>query len=152
MPEEPTKNPQGRPSLFSQELADTICERIALGESLRKVCRTDDMPAMSSVFKWLRENKSFSEQYVKASEERTETQQEQLIEMGDEAIAHAESTDPKAANAVVSAYKLKADNLKWSMSKMKPKKYGDKLDVTSDGEKIVYIPTELMNKNNIHHD
>ena len=34
------------------------------------------------------------------------------------------------------AVKLKADNLKWSMSKMKPKKYGDKVDVTSDGKAI----------------
>ena len=152
MPEEPTKTPKGRPSIFSQDLADTICARISLGESMRSVCRDENMPPQQTIFRWFRERKDFCEQYERACAERTDSQQEDLLEMGDLAIQHAEATDPKAVGAVVSAYKLKADNLKWSMSKMKPKKYGDKLDVTSDGEKIVYIPTELMNKNNIHHD
>lgn len=94
------------------------------------------MPVLSTIFKWFREKEGFSEQYDKATAERTETQQEIILELGDKAIEHAEEVDPKAAGAVVNAYKLKADNLKWSMSKMKPKKYGDKVDVTSGGEAI----------------
>lgn len=133
---------EGRPTIFTQELADKICEQVSNGWSMRTICSAEDMPAISSVFKWLRENEQFSLQYARATDERTETQQEMLIEMGDRAIEHAEEADPKAAGAVVSAYKLKADNLKWSMSKMKPKKYGDKLDVTSGGEKL---PTPILN-------
>ncbi len=113
---------------------------------MRSVCRDDKMPSMETIWKWLREKKSFSEQYTLATGERTEAQQEQLLEMGDEAIAHSETADPKASNAVVSAYKLKADNLKWSMSKMKPKKYGDKLDVTS-GNKPIPLLNAIRNNN-----
>ncbi len=130
------KRPVGRPSIYSQELADLICHELALGKSMRNVCREEDMPAMSTIFKWLRENKEFTEQYAQATAERTEAQHEDLLELGDEAVKLAQSVDFKASNAVVSAVKLKADNLKWSMSKMKPKRYGDKVDVTSDGKAI----------------
>lgn len=137
---EPTK-PLGRPSIFTQELADRICERIALGESMRSICRDEEMPAMQTIWRWLRENKIFSERYESATKERTEAQNEILLELGDQALEEAYKADPKAANAVVSAVKLKADNLKWVMSKMKPKKYGDKMDLTSDGKQL---PTPLL--------
>lgn len=132
----------GRPSEYTQELADTICEQLSLGMSLRKVCLPEEMPEVKTIFNWFRKYPDFLQQYEHATAERTEYQQEQLIDMGDEAIAHAQAVDFKASNAVVSAYKLKADNLKWSMSKMKPKKYGDKLDLTSGGEKL---PTPIYN-------
>lgn len=140
----------GRPSEYTQEIADKICEQLALGWSLRTVCDAEDMPSVVTVFAWMRENDEFLKQYARATEERTEYQQEMLLEMGDEAIDHAETADPKASGAVVSAYKLKADNLKWSMSKMKPKKYGDKLDLTSGGEKLPtpIIPLNVIPTNN----
>lgn len=132
----------GRPTDYSQELADSICQEIGEGKSLRAVLRGESMPSMATVWRWLREKPEFQQQYTRATDERTESQQELLLEMGQEAIEEAKEADPKAANAVVSGYKLMADNLKWSMSKMKPKKYGDKLDLTSGGEKL---PTPIMN-------
>lgn len=127
---------EGRPSLYTKELGDSVCEGIANGWSLRTVCNEEDMPALTTVFKWIREIPEFTQQYASATSERTEAHSESLLEMGDDAIGKAQDVDPKSAGAVVQAYKLKADNLKWSMSKMKPKKYGDKVDVTSAGEAI----------------
>lgn len=126
----------GRPTTYTIELANNICEQIGLGNSMRKVLGNESMPAMSTVFLWLREHKDFSEQYERAREERTEAQQEDLLELGDEAVSLAQAVDSKASNAVVSAVKLKADNMKWVMSKMKPKKYGDKIDMTTNGKDI----------------
>lgn len=134
----------GRPTKYNGKVADKICAEIAIGRSLRSICEDDGMPDLTTVYEWLRVQSGFSQQYAIATDERTETQQEMLIEMGDKAIEHAEEADPKAAGAVVSAYKLKADNLKWSMSKMKPKKYGDKLDLTSDGKAL---PTPIYSGN-----
>ena len=126
----------GRPTLYSKKLADTICTRLSLGESMRSVCRSEEMPEMETIWRWLREKKDFNEQYVRATEERTEAQHEDLLDLGDNAIELSQSVDPKASGAVVQAVKLKADNLRWVMSKMKPKKYGDKVDLTSDGKAI----------------
>ena len=36
----------------------------------------------------------------------------------------------------INRHRLKIDALKWAASKSAPKKYGDKVDVTSDGEKV----------------
>jgi hypothetical protein len=132
----------GRPSDYTKELGDSICEKITQGLSLRSICEEEEMPSGVTIFSWLRKFPEFLKQYELATEERTETQQEIILDIGDKAIEHAEEADPKAASAIVQAYKLKADNLKWSMSKMKPKKYGDKIDLTSGGEKL---PTPIYN-------
>lgn len=115
---------------------------------MRSVCYDGSMPEMETIWRWLREKTDFNEQYVRATLERTEAQNELLLEIGDKAIEHSEEADPKAANAVVSAYKLKADNLKWSMSKMKPKKYGDKVDITSDHKPIPLLHALHVPNNN----
>lgn len=94
------------------------------------------MPDAATVFRWLGLYKDFREQYARAKEESAEAMNEEIVELGDEAIRMSQSVDFKASNAVVQAYKLKADNLRWMMSKMKPKKYGDKLDMTTNGKDI----------------
>ena len=47
-----TRKP-GRPTLYSDELAATICRRLAEGESLRKICANPTMPDKSTVLSWL---------------------------------------------------------------------------------------------------
>lgn len=47
------KPKMGRPTLFTDELALEICERIANGRSLRSVCLDKDMPHMATVMRWL---------------------------------------------------------------------------------------------------
>ncbi len=132
---------EGRPSKYTKELGDLICEQLGQGTSMRRVCASEEMPSMQTVFSWLRTDRQFLEQYVRAKEEAADALTDELQDIGDRAIEHAEEADFKASNAVVSAYKLKADNIKWVASKLKPKKYGDKLDLTSGGEKL---PTPIM--------
>lgn len=43
----------GRPSAFTQAVADLICERIADGESLRLICADGGMSNKATVFRWL---------------------------------------------------------------------------------------------------
>lgn len=130
------KPKMGRPTLYCPELATEICARLATGKSLRTVCLADDMPELSVIFDWFRKYPEFTLQYSRAKEESADADAELLEDLGDEAIKESKNADPKAANAVVSAYKLKADNIKWAMSKKKPKKYGDKIDMTTNGKDI----------------
>ncbi len=58
--------PGGRPTDYTTDLADKICERLASGESMRSVGRDEGMPAVSTMFKWIRELPEFSAQYDKA--------------------------------------------------------------------------------------
>ncbi len=43
----------GRPSSFSQEIAEAICERLASGESLNSMCKDDNLPSITTVMNWL---------------------------------------------------------------------------------------------------
>lgn len=126
---------EGRPTIFTQELADKICEQLAEGTSLRTVCIPDDMPAASTVFGWLRKNEEFVKQYARAKEESADALAEEIMDISDESFGVVTGLD-KSDNARVQAMKLRVDTRKWIMSKMKPKKYGDKLDVVSDGKAI----------------
>lgn len=131
-----TPNPVGRPTSYTKEKGDEICSLVAEGMSLKSICLRDGMPDKSTFFRWLREYGELRDNYNTSIDQRTEAQHEMLLDMGDEALNDIQTVDFKASNAVVSAYKLKSDNFKWVMARMKPKKYGDKLDVMSDGKAI----------------
>ncbi len=126
----------GRPSDYTQEMAINICEDISTGKSLRAVCRDPNRPSIATVYKWMRDYPEFLKQYEVSTNERADYQMEELNDIGDEAVMYAKTNEDKNVSAVVSAYKLKADNMRWAMSKIKPKKYGDKLDMTSAGEQL----------------
>lgn len=131
----------GRPSDYTKELADRICDLLSDGLSLRKVCSLDELPDKSTVFSWLRTHKEFADQYARAKQEGTDAWAEELHEIVDEV-----EEDKEAINKA----RLRVDTRKWLMAKMKPKKYGDQVDVTSGGDKIVFMPTELLQKNGIN--
>jgi hypothetical protein len=111
----------GRPSDYTQELADSICARLAEGMSLRTICKADDMPDASTVFRWLRTKEDFCEQYTRAKEESTEALSEDMLEIADD-----KDGDPQRD-------RLRIETRKWLASKLKPKKYGDKVDLTHSG-------------------
>lgn len=131
MPDKP-KHPGGRPSTYSVELATDILVRISEGESVRTICADDKMPAMSTIFKWLNEHKEFSEQYARAKQEAADAMAEDML-----AIADAARSDRDA----VAKAKLQVETRQWIASKLKPKKYGDKLDMTTNGKDL---PTPIM--------
>lgn len=125
---------QGRPSDYNQQIADLICERIADGESLRAICREDEMPAKSTVFRWLGLEKRFSDQYARAREEQAEAFADEMVAIADEreTIVKEEGGATVVAfdSTAVARNRLRVDTRKWVASKLKPKKYGDRLDST----------------------
>lgn len=121
----------GRPTIFTQELADNICERIAGGESLRKISRDDDMPPVGTVLRWVAHDPIFREQYEAAMEQRAEYLFEEMFEIADETkLDTIETETGERPNAEwISRSRLRVDVRKWALSKMMPKKYGDKIQV-----------------------
>lgn len=127
----PLKNTGGRPTLYSEELAKRICTLLAEGKSLRTICLADDMPDKSTVFDWLRKYPGFADHYAHAKEASADALMEEIVDIADSA-EEAIVGDDKSDGARVQAIKLRVDARKWAASKLKPKKYGDKMDVTSD--------------------
>ncbi len=143
----------GRPSGFSQEIADVICERLANGESLRRICESEEMPHLATVMRWLNAREEFCVQYARARELQAEFFFDQMAEIADDG-----SNDWMASNAPdcegyklngehVQRSKLRIDARKWMLARMAPRKYGDKqqLDhVSSDGSMQPASPEEAM--------
>lgn len=122
----------GRPSDYSQELADRICEQLSEGISLRTVCKADEMPCAATVFKWLRLKPEFVEQYTRAKEDAADAFAEEMLDIADEASNDwMEVHDPdnpgyRLNGEHINRSRLRVDTRKWIASKLKPKKYGDK--------------------------
>lgn len=114
--------PGGRPSKYTEELANEICARIAGGMSLNKLCKMSDMPDASTVFKWIGEKPEFSHKYAKATTERAELMFDEMLE-----IADTENIDD------TQRARLRVDTRKWALSKLMPKKFGDKQTVEHAG-------------------
>ena len=121
------KRPVGRPTKYSQEMADKICGLISNGMSLRAICNVNGMPARGTVYQWLSENIEFQDQYTRARVEQADYFAEEIVEIADSV---------EADSAAVAKARLQVDARKWAASKLAPKKYGEKteLDVkSSDG-------------------
>lgn len=123
-----------RPIRFSEELAEAICERLACGESLRKICLSDDMPAQSTVYKWLLdpERESFVEQYARARELQADTLFDECQDIADDGSNDYMGDDEKYNGDAVQRSRLRIDTRKWMAGKLRPKKYGDKTLIGSD--------------------
>ena len=137
--------PAGRPSDYTAELADSICERLAAGESMRSISRDDKMPAMSTLFKWIRVLPEFTEQYAIAKAESADALVEDMLDIADNQVEQPLLVDgippeidgkPVLVKDAVSVNhaRLRVDTRKWAASKLKPKKYGDKIAVGGDAE------------------
>ena len=100
-----------------QKQFDAICARIAGGASLRTICLDKDLPTPQGVRKWLNADKDgeLVAQYARAREEQADHYADEII-----TIADNENLTPEDR-------RIKIDARKWVASKLKPRKYGDKL-------------------------
>ena len=76
----------GRPLARSEELIDTICEYLSDGESLVTICKRDDVPSASTVYKWLSEDDNFSDRYAREREAAADLYADETIRIADEPV------------------------------------------------------------------
>lgn len=112
---------------YTQDLGETICERIADGYSLSSVLRNDGMPGYSTVMRWLGEHQSFRDNYARAMEWRADGKFDELDEVSEEACRAETPVE-------VAGLKLKADNIKWQLARMNAKKYGERQHIEHSGK------------------
>lgn len=111
----------GRHSDYTEELAARICERIALGETTRRICEDEDMPDRRTILRWL-DNPDFVAKCARARELQADHLDEEIQMVAD-----------AAAPEDVQVAKLKIDTMKWRAARMSPKKYGDRIEQVHSG-------------------
>jgi hypothetical protein len=142
---EGNKNAKGN-SKFTQEIADKLCEELATSsKSLRTICNQEGMPTVKTILNWLTlgekaEKKDdpfslFLRQYARAREMQADFLAEEILEIADDGsndlmtITKGDASYEAENKEVTNRSKLRVDARKWIASKLKPKKYGDRLDM-----------------------
>jgi autonomous glycyl radical cofactor GrcA len=124
-----------------ETIFNTICERIEEGESLRAVLRDKDMPSSRTFFKWIDGNEDKVKQYARAIGQRADYIFDQMFDIADDGTNDFTNKDigdgvnVQVLNSEhIQRSRLRIDTRKWALSKMNPKKYGDKLGLEHSGE------------------
>jgi hypothetical protein len=138
-----------RPSDFTQEIADEICERIATTpRGIDFICESDEgLPSARTVHRWLNANEAFRQSYLRARERQADLLFDQCLEIADDnsndtKLVGAEGAEHEAANSEwISRSKLRVDTRLRMAGKLAPKKYGDAVHLkhsAPDGGPIQY--------------
>lgn len=137
------KHPGGRPSKYNKAICLEICQRLMDGQSLLQICRDEHMPSKQTVLTWLadEEKKEFLAQYARAREVQAEHLFDEMLEIADDGSNDWLEIETKSGRVIevpdhehINRSKVRIDTRKWYLSKVLPKKYGDKQTIEHTGE------------------
>jgi hypothetical protein len=129
--------------LEKKEKIDLIIDLIEEGGSIRAILKRPDTIGTKTFYKWLEESEELQERYKKATQKRADNIFEEMLEIADKQSAdmsYNERGEEIINHNVINRSRLQIDTRKWMLGKLNPKKYGDKLDVTSGGDKLQAVP------------
>lgn len=138
----------GRPSGYSPELIAVIFDRLSKGETLKAICRDPGMPSDAAVRSWVLDDvDGIAAQYARARDLGLDAMADDLLDIArttEEGIS--EKTGPNGKEVTRSDMlghrRLKTDTLKWYLSKLAPKRYGDRLEL--DGKVGVDVGDAIL--------
>lgn len=142
------KKPVGRPSKYTEEIGKALCDAIGTSkQGLEHVCNgNEEFPDARTVYRWLATNQEFRQHYAHAKELQAELIADEMLDIADDGsndymtITKGEETYNVEDREVTNRSRLRIDTRKWLLSKLLPKKYGDKLAVEHD------VSSELADK------
>lgn len=124
---------------FSRATADKILARLSAGESLRAICRDDGMPAESTVRLWAMEDvEGFAAQYTRARDLGLDAIADEILEIANTPVpgitktTKADGGIEEKQGDMIEHRRLQVDSRKWYLSKLAPKRYGDKMQLAGD--------------------
>jgi deferrochelatase/peroxidase EfeB len=127
-----TGNPNGRPSIYTPELADRICELISINNcGLDKICDDNpELPNQSTIRAWRFTHQDFSAKYLQAKKNQAELYAEETFQIAAEKPYYTvDKGNTKIDAGYVAWQKLNVNLRQWHASKLAPKIYGDQKQV-----------------------
>lgn len=145
-----TKNKPGRPTGYTPELANEICDSIASSsKGTKKLCQENQhWPCQDTLFTWLKKHPEFSEQYAQAKRCQIEVFIDEILDIADD------SSQDEVINAqgsivcnseFIARSRLRIDTRKWLAAKLVPRIYGiHKPDNTSCPSLVERLMQDLI--------
>ncbi len=103
---------------YTDVLGEIICARLSDGETLRQICKDENMPAYSTVVKWTNQFPAFRDLYASARSLGLDVMAEDIVQISEDREDDSNSR------------RVRIDARKWLLSKMRPEKYSDRLAIT----------------------
>lgn len=126
---------KGRPTLYTDQLGETIAASLMAGYSLTKICSVETMPDTATVYRWLaKTDHPFCDRYARAREIQAERMADELLDIADDESKDTTGELGMPNSVAVQRAKLRTDTRKWIASKLLPKKYGEKVQQEHTGE------------------
>lgn len=143
MATKPTGRPAGRPSKFTPELADAICEEMINGRDLTEICSAEGMPHRVTVYRWMRDNPVFATQYAHAREALADFELANLKKLADDCTEEN-----------VNSTRVKLNHFQWRVMKIAPRVYGDRTrtEVTGADGGAVKVETAVVDSRELDAD
>ena len=136
----------GRPSTYTIDTASVICDRISKGESLKAICSSPGMPDQVVGYGWLGRQPEFAQMYARAREEQADTLADEIAALADEQPRMV--VDDKGVARIDSAWvqwqKNRVEARKWVAAKLKPKKWGERIQVAGDADNPLRVEAEVQ--------
>jgi hypothetical protein len=141
---------RGRPSDYTDELAEEICIKIATqSKGILRLCEENEhWPDRSTIFRWKLDNQHFCDLYDKAKQAQLEVLHDDLITISDDTSKDLTENDSGKIvynNECVNRSRLKIDTRKWILERLAPKKFGAKQE-TSRSDEDVSLMQKLIDK------
>lgn len=117
---------------FSEErakIAKQIFDGMRNGLSAYKACVAAGVN-QSAFNLWLRDDPEMATEYARAREDLIERIANEIIEISDQDVEV--SPEGKKDWAAIQKHKLQVDTRRWLLSKLAPKRYGEKLEISGD--------------------
>ena len=143
--------PPHRPTDYSEKIASEICTRLTQGEPLVQMCKDEHLPHVSTIYRWLARHPDFCDTYARAREEQADTLADEIVQIADERPEVNPIIDSKTGELIrielsssyIAWQKNRIEARKWTAMKLKPKKYGDKLELGGDPNNPLKIEVKV---------
>lgn len=115
-----------------KDIWNSIIAELISGRSMRSIIKDPGMPDLSTFYDWLEKDENKAKQYARACAIRDDIRADEIIDISNNSGEDMITLDDGRQvinHAVIARDKLRCDNLKWYLSKMHPKKYGDRIEV-----------------------
>ncbi len=138
MPRNPDKK-YDKPPITPEQYNTIILALRTSSVSVDNACRAIHV-SPQSFYNYKRDNPDAEEQYARAKSDQVDSLVDKIEFLHDECKKVLNTLkDNKLANAMVQFYKLQIDDYKWLASKLKPKKYGDRIEQTLKTEQPIQV-------------
>ena len=125
----------GRPPEYNEDIAEEICERLSIGQTLSSICNLEGMPNYSTIWRWESSNENFRNKSAHARKIGTHALADDCIRIADDPMLDAAEK------------RVRIDTRLRLLGKWNARQYGDKIEIENTGAKPLNVTFTIGDRN-----